>query len=605
MSKIHDFLQTLKDRLDLSEVVTRHVALKKAGGRSFKGLCPFHNEKGPSFYVHNDKGFFHCFGCGERGDHVDFIMKKLNMSFIEGVQHLADQVGMEVPSLDKNTDTQGHVVSSESTILYEIHELATQWYHQQLLSPQGDEARQYLHQRGLSPETVQKFRLGYAPDNGLKCFLTSKGFSEDILVKGGLIIQPENGRSAYDRFRDRVMFPIQDRRDRVIAFGGRIMGKGDAKYLNSPETLIFYKGRQLYGLNHSLPSVRSGSAYILVEGYMDVIALHQAGITSAVAPLGTALTPEQLTLMWKTCPKPVLCFDGDTAGRRAAYRSLDRVLEIITPEHTVAFCFLPEGEDPDSLVKKYSVTAFREILTQSVSLIDMIWQVFMEQRSLKSPEDKAKARKELGSVTQPIQDPIIRKEFQDELWQRLNDRIRAMFQRSDNRSAVGGPLGSQNNLIQRQKKDLHQNKIAFGEKILLASLINHPILIVEVAEQLMMLMLEDPELEGLQHFLVAYGAQTPNVDRQTLIESLYQNGFEPLVKYLLNRTLYEKARFAHPSIDPEEVLKGWQEIWESLQVHRHLQEDRLLASTELKSTLTQQAWEKLKALTTSLTYTGN
>lgn len=605
MSKLQDFLQILKDRLTLSEVVMRHTILKKAGGRSFKGLCPFHNEKGPSFYVHDDKGYFHCFGCGVGGDHVDFVMKKLNMEFVEAAQHLADQVGMVLPAFEKKLDEEGNVAPSESTVLYEIHEHATQWYQQQLLSSDGNMARQYLTKRGLTRETVQKFRMGYAPERGLKDFLLGKGFQEDLLVKSGLVIQPENGRSSYDRFRDRVMFPIQDRRDRVIAFGGRIMGQGDAKYLNSPETLIFHKGRQLYGLNHAIAAARAGAPYILVEGYMDVIALHQAGLNSAVAPLGTALTPEQLTLMWRVCSKPILCFDGDSAGRRAAYRSVDRVLEIIDPEHTVGFCFLPEGEDPDSLVKKYSVAAFREILAQSISLIDVIWQIFMEQRSLKAPEEKAKARKDLLTLTQPIQDQIIRKEFRDELGRRLTERIQGMFQRLGHQGRSFSSPVTQSHLIQRQKTNLRQNKIAFGEKILLASLINHPILIVEVAEQLMMLVSEDSELEALRQCLLEYFTQTLHVDRQALMEYLYREGFETLVKDLLDRSLYEKARFVHPSADPDQVLKGWQEIWESIQVHRDLRQERALASTELKSTLDQQSWEKLKALTTSLTCTRN
>lgn len=604
MSKLQDFIQTLKDRLPISEVVMRHTPLKRAGG-SLKGLCPFHNEKGPSFNVNDDKGTYYCFGCGAHGDQVDFVTNKLNLSFMEAIQYLADQAGMTVPPLEKKEGSSEHSSeTSESNLFYAIHELAAQWYETQLGSPEATAARQYLIKRRLTKEIIQTFKIGYAPDRGLKEFLLSRSFKLEDIIKCGLVVQPDNGRNPYDRFRGRIMFPIQDRRGRIIAFGGRIMDQGEPKYLNSPETPIFHKGRQLYGLNHSVTSARAGHPYILVEGYMDVIALHQAGLTTAIAPLGTALTPDQLTLMWKRCSKPILCFDGDAAGRRAAYRAVDRVLELLNPNHTVEFCFLPEGEDPDSLIKNYSVSALREILAHPIPLIEVLWQIFMEQRSLKTPEEKAKARKDVLDLTQPIQDLTIRKEFRDDLNGRLQEKIQSLFTR---RKAAAGnnfsPAGTfpQTNLIKASKNDLIKNKIAWGEKILLASLINHPTLISEVAEQLMMLLSEDPEIDAVRQCLLTYFENNSTVNNQTLISYMKEKGINPHENGILSRNLYERARFAHPSIPLDQVLIGWQEVWCSIQDHRHLKNERNMISTELKSTLNQQSWQKLKLLTRTLT----
>lgn len=605
MSKLNDFIQTLKDRLPLSEVIMRHTPLKRTGG-ALKGLCPFHNEKGPSFNVNDDKGMYHCFGCGAHGDHVDFVLKKLNLNFIEAVQYLADQAGMTVPTMEKKDGSTGdYVPSSESTLFYDIHELTTQWYENQLRSKEATQARDYLTKRRMTKEVAQKFRVGYAPDRGLKDFLLSRSFKLEDIIKCGLVIQPDNGRPPYDRFRGRIMFPIQDRRGRVIAFGGRIMDQGEPKYLNSPETLIFHKGRQLYGLNHSVTSARSGHPYILVEGYMDVIALHQAGLTSAIAPLGTALTPDQLTLMWKTCSKPILCFDGDSAGRRAAYRSVDRVLELINPNHTVEFCFLPEGEDPDSLIKNYSVSALRDLLARPLPLIEVLWQIFMEQRSLKTPEEKAKARKDVLDLTQPIQDLTIRKEFRDDLNRRLQEKIQTLMSKGapafKGKNLSFNGTFTQTNLIKPPKNDLNKNKIAWGEKILLASLINHPTLISEVAEQLMMLTSEDPRIETIRQCLLTYFEDNASISHQELMNYMKEKGINPHESDILSRSLYERARFAHPSTPVDQVLIGWQEVWCSIQDRRHLKNEMNMVSTELKSTLNQQSWQRLKLLTRTLT----
>lgn len=502
MTKLTDFLQQLRDRLPLSAVVSRHVAIKKKG-REFSGLCPFHQEKGASFTVNDEKGFYHCFGCGAHGDHYGFVMEKMSIPFMEAVAYVADQAGVIIPKFDRpdgepSRSSETPSKQEEFAPLYDINEEAARWYQKQLRVPSSAFVCDYLKKRGMSGDIAQKFRVGYAPDRGLKEYLLGKGFTLADIIKCGLAIEPEDsGRSPYDRFRSRVMFPIQDQKGRVVAFGGRIINQGEPKYLNSPDTPLFNKGKQLYSLNHSLPTVRAkkpaGMSFVVVEGYMDVISLHQAGITSAVAPLGTALTPDQIQLMWRTCPQPLLCFDGDAAGRRAAYRAVDRVLGILKPGgYTLGFCFLPEGEDPDSLVQKNSGAVIRELLSNPLGLADVLWQIFMEQRLLHTPEQKAKARGDLLELTKEIHDPELRHFYREDLNARLQQKLKSQHDSRDwgVKNWVPRNIPTQQNLIQSQGSRLIKNKIVLGEKILLAILINHPTLISEVVEQLMTLSLQ-------------------------------------------------------------------------------------------------------------------
>ena len=617
MTKLTDFLQELRDRLPLSAVVSRHVSIKKKG-REFSGLCPFHQEKGASFTVNDEKGFYHCFGCGAHGDHYGFVMEKVNIPFMEAVAYLAEQAGIIVPKFDRpdgepsRAFSDAKITQEEFAPLYDINEAASLWFQQQLRIPSAAFVCDYLKKRGMSGDIAKKFQVGYAPDRGLKEHLLAKGFTLLDIAKCGLVIEPEGGaRAPYDRFRSRVMFPIQDQRGRVIAFGGRIIHEGEPKYLNSPDTPLFNKGKLLYGISHSLPTVRAkkpeGMPFVVVEGYMDVISLHQAGITSAVAPLGTALTTDQIQLMWRTCPQPLLCFDGDAAGRRAAYRAVDRVLGILKPGgYTLGFCFLPEGEDPDSLVQKGAGVAMRELLATPIGLADVLWQIFMEQRLLTTPEQKAKARGDLLDLTKGIHDPELQHFYREDLNGRLQQKLKSQQQSRDwgVKNWVPRNIPNQQNLIQSQGSRLLQNKFVLGEKILLAILINHPTLIAEVVEQLMTLPLqasphsreENHELFALRQVLLDFCAQCPNGDHIQLKTQLINKGFEQLVRGLLSRDLYDKARFAHPSTPLEQVLAGWQEVWRTIQTSQHLKDEVKMTSSALKSTLDEQAWEKLKLL---------
>src|SRR5205085_4839092 len=382
------FLDELRARLSLSEVVGRKVSLKRRSGAEYAGLCPFHNEKTPSFTVNDKKGFFYCFGCHEKGDAVGFVMKTEGLSFPEAVEKLAREVGLPVPRATPGERERADRASS----LQEIVEQAARWFHKQLRLPVGRGALDYLRGRGLADDTIDDFRLGFSPDSrdGLISALKREGATPDQIVEAGLAIQPEDaGREPYDRFRGRAMFTINDRRGRAIAFGGRVMGQGEPKYLNSPETPLFHKGGNLYCLDRARVAATKDQPVIVAEGYMDVIALHGAGFVGAVAPLGTALTEGQLGELWKLADEPFLCFDGDNAGRRAAARAAERALPLLRAGKRLRFVGLPAGEDPDSLVRARGADAVRRVLDLARPLADVIWELETDGKPADTPERQA------------------------------------------------------------------------------------------------------------------------------------------------------------------------------------------------------------------------
>src|SRR5436305_4389322 len=380
------FLDELRSRISLSGLVGRRVKLARRG-REYAGLCPFHHEKTPSFYVVEDKSFFHCFGCGAHGDVIGFAMRADNLDFIEAVEKLADEAGLPVPQA---TPQERERAQRQKTLL-EATEAAAAFYEARLWAPAGARAREYLQGRGLDPVAIRSFRLGWSPNDrqalrrGLK-----PEFPDALLIEAGLLRQPAEGEPS-DYFRNRVIFPIGDRAGRVIAFGGRTLGDDQPKYLNSPDTPLFEKGRVLYAWAAARANAARGTEgeapppAIVVEGYMDVIALHRAGFATAVAPLGTALTETQLHELWRLSPEPVLCFDGDTAGQRAALRALHRALPLLQPGRSLRFAALPPDEDPDSLVRSAGHAGFAEIVAAARPLSEMLWQAELAARPIDTP----------------------------------------------------------------------------------------------------------------------------------------------------------------------------------------------------------------------------
>ena len=412
------FLDELRARLSLSEVVGRKVSLKRRSGAEYAGLCPFHNEKTPSFTVNDKKGFFYCFGCHEKGDAVGFVMKTEGLSFPEAVEKLAREVNLPVP---RATPVERERAERVST-LQQVVEEAARWFQKQLRLPVGRQGLDYLRGRGLEDATIDDFRLGFAPDSrdGLLSHLKRENVPIDKIVEAGLAIQPDDSnREPYDRFRGRVMFAINDRRGRVIAFGGRVMGAGEPKYLNSPETPLFHKGANLYCLDRAREAVTKDQPVIVAEGYMDVIALHGAGYTGAVAPLGTALTEGQLAELWKLADEPYLCFDGDNAGRRAANRAAERALPLLRAGKSLRFLALPAGEDPDSLIRARGADAIRRSLDLAQPLSDVVWSMETEGKPNDTPERRASLQRAIEQRVAEIADPVVRDFYRTEMRSRL------------------------------------------------------------------------------------------------------------------------------------------------------------------------------------------
>ena len=385
------WLDELRARTVLSAVIAPAVKLIRAG-REWKACCPFHNEKTPSFTVNDDKGFYHCFGCGAHGDAIRFLTDHRGMPFMDAVKELAAKAGMDVPAPDPRAKEQAERTASLTDVMAEV----ARWYAEQLNGLAGAEARQYLKRRGIDTATTERFGLGLAPDNRTALKRALEKLGEDRLIETGMLIQPEeSGKDSYDRFRGRLMIPIRDPRGRVIGFGGRIVGEGEPKYLNSPQTVLFDKGRTLYNLDRAGPASRTAKRLIVVEGYMDVIALDRAGIAEVVAPNGTALTEDQLERLWRLDPSPILCFDGDSAGKKAAIRAATRALPLLRPDRTLRFVELPAGQDPDDVIATGGSEAFEELLARPEPLDARLWRHELEIEPLTTPEAWAALKQRL------------------------------------------------------------------------------------------------------------------------------------------------------------------------------------------------------------------
>jgi DNA primase len=423
MSLTPQWLDELRARTTLSTLIGKSIKVQKAG-REYKACCPFHNEKSPSFTINDEKGFYHCFGCGAHGDAIRWMTDQRGLPFMEAVKELADAAGLDVPAPDPRAAKRAEQAQS----LHDVTSAAQDWFVAQLDGSDGAEARTYLQKRGITDQTRRAFGIGFAPDSRGKLKAALKDFPEPMLVESGMLIQPEDdasgrGRESYDRFRGRLMIPIRDQRGRVIAFGGRILGTGEPKYLNSPETPLFDKGRTLYNLDKAAPAARKSNRVVVVEGYMDVIMIAQAGISEAVAPLGTALTESQIEKLWSMVETPTLCFDGDSAGQRAALRAAHRALPLLKPGHSLAFATLPAGQDPDDLIRAEGVKAFEAVLAGAIPLADLLWQSEHDALPLVTPEERAGLKQRLSALTATIADNDIRA-----LYGRLfKDRYDALF----------------------------------------------------------------------------------------------------------------------------------------------------------------------------------
>ncbi|CAA9505175.1 MAG: DNA primase [uncultured Sphingomonadaceae bacterium] len=417
------FLDELRSRTLLSGLIARTVKLTRAG-REWKACCPFHNEKSPSFYVNDEKGFYHCFGCSQHGDAISWMTEKQGLPFMDAVKELAEAAGIDVPAGDPRHAERAR----QAETLYDVMAAAADWFAEQLAGGDGAGAREYLNKRGFGAATQKAFRFGFAPDSRGRLKAALARFGNAKLVEAGLLIQPEDAtREPYDRFRGRLMIPIRDRRGRVIAFGGRIIGEGEPKYLNSPETPLFDKGRSLFNLDRAAAASRAAGRLVLVEGFLDAVSLDQAGVGEAVAPLGTAVTEAQLEAMWRLSPSPILCFDGDGAGQKAMIRAALRALPGVGPGRTLRFATLPAGQDPDDIVRAGGKEAFEALLEGAEPLAERLWRHEQEAEPLGTPEARAGLKARLMDHVGTIADRETREQYRAEWLRGFNELTRPAF----------------------------------------------------------------------------------------------------------------------------------------------------------------------------------
>jgi len=487
------FLDELRARTLLSALVGKSLKLQRAG-REWKAPCPFHNEKTPSFYVNDDKGFYHCFGCSAHGDAIRWLTEQRGLPFMDAVKELADAAGMEMPAADPRAAER----AVRAHGLHDVMAAAQAWFADQLGGIEGAEARAYLARRGVAGEHVQAFGLGFAPDSRAKLRAALARFGDATLVEAGLLISVDD-KEPYDRFRGRLMIPIRDARGRCIAFGGRILGVGEPKYLNSPDTPLFDKGRTLWNLDRAGPASRKAGRLIAVEGYMDAIALAGAGIDEVVAPLGTALTEHQIARMWRLVDVPILCFDGDSAGRKAALRAALRALPLLAPDKSLDIVTLPQGEDPDDVVRTGGRDAFEALLAGARPLVDHLWQVEHDAGPLRTPEQRAGLKARLTEHVATIADADVRRHYASAIRERIDVLFFTRPEFVPFKGKRGVPL--------RQPASPRARALGGGieglyGRAIMAGLVRHPALILTCAEALAMLRIGDDALDHLRTTLV-------------------------------------------------------------------------------------------------------
>jgi DNA primase len=543
-------LDEFKARLPLVEIVARRVRLTRRG-HEHVGLCPFHREKSPSFTVSESKGFYHCFGCQQHGNAIDFVMATEGLEFAEAVARLAELTGLPLPW---RAATRG---PAPDQTLFAANEAAARWFAGRLGTASGAEAAAYLSRRGVDPATIERFGLGYAPAGrtALKDALMAEGYAEAQLIAAGLLVQPEDG-AAYDRFRHRVMFPIHDRRGRVIAFGGRALGDAPAKYLNSPETALFHKGEVLYGLALAREAVRAKGTVIVAEGYMDVIALAQAGLGHAVAPLGTAITEAQLGLLWQTADEPIVCLDGDDAGLRAAARLVERALPLLKPGKSLRFALLPAGHDPDSALRAFGRESLAARLDEAMGLAEFVWAVETRGVNMASIERRAALDRRMRDLAGRIADRDLGRRFLEAMVKRL----RAAFAPTDPaRRAARSPLAAPSERgvgAARLRSARLADPEAAVARDLLGPIVVHPGLLSEVEEDLAAEEFAHPQLEQLRCGIISWYGEQEDLDLGDLRSHLTEIGFASLVKQLA-AVGPSTVWYCGAGVDRAEVLDGW------------------------------------------------
>jgi len=623
-----NLLDEIRARLPVSQVVARRVQLKRAG-REYKGLSPFKSEKTPSFTVNDQKGFYHCFATGEHGDIFTFLMKTEGLDFPEAVERLAQEAGVPMPKA-------GPRDAEAEDRRYRLHELlaaSATFFEKQLASPQGQVARQYLARRGLDAAGVARFRLGYAPNgrSALKEHLALAGFTAADMAASGMLIAGDDIPVSYDRFRHRVMFPISDLKGRIIAFGGRALDPdAPAKYLNSPETPLFHKGAVLFNAHNARGPAHDQGRIVVVEGYMDVIAMSLAGFPETVAPLGTALTEDQIKLLWRMAPEPVLCFDGDAAGRKAAFRAVETVLPHLKPGHSLQFAFLDGGLDPDDFVRQHGSEAMRGILENRTRAL---FDVLMEREEQTgppavTPEQQAALEARLRSLVGRIADLSVRARYSQELRETLRARSRRLAkalapaagrrrppfaekrrdntqldwrvrERANERARLGGvPRAAQPQTIAQRSNGLSDQMASMPprEVLLVGALVNHPGLIESCCEEIAELKLTSAPLQRLKQALLGLLSDGMPLDHATVRTHLTASGLDSVIAALERAMAQTSDKFARPEAGASEAEAGWRHAFALHEVQVALPLELQLAERAWRLEQSEEAWDRIVEL---------
>ena len=532
-----EFIEDLRQRIPLSDIIGKRVKLVRKG-RRHSGLCPFHSEKTPSFSVVDDQGFYHCFGCGAHGDAISFLRETDGLDFMEAVERLAGMAGLAVPrSAPEDPDKQ-----RQRKAALDILEETTRFFQAALTRDDGAQAARYLQGRGLGEAALSTYRLGYAPRSGLRTALSARGFSDDDMLAAGVVRRSDRDGALYDYFRDRVIFPIEDRQGRVIAFGARALEDAQPKYLNSGEGPTFSKKQVLYGWVQAREGMRRKLPLVVAEGYMDVIAIQQSGVATAVAPLGTALTEEQIGHLWKLNDDPILCFDGDAAGQRAQMRALERLLPLLEPGRSARLAMLPEGKDPDDVLRSDGSDGLLKVLAMARSLVDSLWTGLSAQHDLRQPEQRAEFWQQIRGMVRQIGHNQVRGAFADD----IEARIAAMRTASRGDARNFGAM-------QRPRVRRPAAGAIHRHRAICALIVTHPELVSEQFEQLLSIDSGDPALERLKKAAIDAVIRDPDLDAAALRHHLEGLNFIDELSVLEGEELKARMPFDPVALSSEDA----------------------------------------------------
>jgi len=596
------FLDEIKSRLRLSDVIGRSVKLRRQG-REYVGLSPFSKEKTPSFYVNDEKGFFHDFSSGKHGDLISFLQETERLSFVEAVERLASEAGVALPAPDPRAAEHEKVRQSLSDWLT----LAAKWFEAELRRPVGAEARAYLNRRGLPEDEWARFGLGYAPGGrtALKDYLIAKGAAPGELVESGLLIAPEDGGSPNDRFRERIIFPITDQRGRVVSFGGRALNPdAKAKYLNGPETELFHKGGMLYGMAEArklLAAANDGAALVVVEGYMDAIACQRAGV-AAVAPLGTALTEDQMEALWRVHPEPTLCFDGDKAGQRAAFRAIDRALPLLKAGRSFRFALVTGGKDPDDVLREQGAGVLRAQLAQTQPFVEVLFGRERDLEPLDTPERRAALKSRLRTAAAAIQDPDLSSAYRDDLFKRLDalygpatarrTATRGTWRRDPRRPAYeDAPMTAEG----RAGSAALRRQVDSWPAALAKYALSDPACLDPYLETLETDGFTDPALDDLAKEIIRLRLDADVLDSSALARHLASGGYGALLGEIDKAASKSKAPFLKSDLQPAIARSQWSNAFETLSRSAALDRAISAAKSDLAGREGMIALERMKA----------